>query len=57
MPEYTNTQYVTADGQNMAIRVDIDGVPSFVPIDPANNDYANIMLLVSEGQLVIAPAA
>jgi hypothetical protein len=56
MPEYTNAQYVAADGQNTIIRVDINGVPSFVPIDPANTDYANMMVLVAEGKLVIAPA-
>jgi hypothetical protein len=58
MPIYTNAQYVknpltgTVDG----ISVDIDGVPSFVPIDPANTDYANMMALVAAGELVIAPA-
>jgi len=56
MPEYTNTQYVAVDGQNTAIRVDINEVPSFVPIDPANTDYSNMMVLVAEGELVIAPA-
>jgi hypothetical protein len=57
MPEYTNAQYVAIDGQNTAICVDINGVPSFVPIDPANTDYANMMVLVAKGKLVIAPAA
>ena len=38
------------------IRVDINGVTSFVPIDPANSDYAAIMALVAEGKLTIAPA-
>lgn len=28
-----------------------------IPVDPANADYANIMELVAEGKLVIAPAA
>lgn len=27
-----------------------------IPCDPANTDYQNIMKLVDEGQLVIAPA-
>ena len=39
-----------------AIRVDINGVTSFVPLDPANTDYANIMTLVAEGKLTIAEA-
>ena len=29
---------------------------SFVPIDPANTDYQNIMKLVEDGELTIAPA-
>ena len=55
---YTNAQYVKnsftqkVDG----IRVEIDGVTSFAPLDPANSDYAAIMALVEAGELVIAPA-
>lgn len=58
MPEYTNAQYVNGpDGKTPAcIRVDINGVESFVPLDPANTDYQNIMTLVDEGKLVIQPA-
>jgi hypothetical protein len=57
MPEYTNAQYVAVYGKTRGISVDINGWPSFVPIDPANTDYANMMVLVAEGKLVIAPAA
>jgi len=58
MPEYTNAQYYNDLSGNIAgISVDINGWPSFVPIDPANTDYANMMVLVAEGKLVIAPAA
>jgi hypothetical protein len=59
MQKYTNAQYYCILGTSTiaGIKVDIDGVPSFVPIDPANTDYANMMVLVSEGQIVIAPAA
>jgi hypothetical protein len=53
---YTNAQYMAVNGVNNAIRVDINGVTSFVPLDPANTDYANIMALVEEGKLTIAPA-
>ena len=55
---YTNAQYYndTLTGQLTGIRVDINGVTSFVPIDPANTDYANIMALVAAGELTIAPA-
>ena len=56
---YTNAQYYnnTLTGQSSAgIRVDINGVTSFVPLDPANTDYANIITLVDAGELTIAPA-
>ena len=53
---YTNAQYIAYNGANTAIRCDIDGVTNFVPIDPANTDYANIMALVAAGELTIAPA-
>ena len=54
---YSNAQYEKdLSGNLVNIRVDINGVTSFVPLDPANTDYANIMALVAEGQLTIAPA-
>lgn len=55
---YSNAQYVNdpITGQPSCIRVDINGVTSFVPLDPANTDYQNIMQLVAEGKLVIQPA-
>lgn len=54
---YTNAQYVNNfEAKPSCIRCDINGVTSFVPIDPANTDYANIMQLVAAGELTIAPA-
>ena len=54
---YTNAQYYTdLSGNPAGIRVDINGVTSFVPLDPANTDYANMMALVAAGELTIAPA-
>lgn len=54
---YTNAQYINDPFGNPAgIRVDINGVTSCVPLDPANSDYQRIMALVAEGKLVIAPA-
>lgn len=53
---YENSQWIDRDGEHIAIRVDINGVTSFVPLDPANTDYQNIMALVAEGKLVIQPA-
>jgi hypothetical protein len=54
---YSNAQYIKSlNGVVDAIRVDISGVTSFVPLDPANTDYANIMALVDAGELTIAEA-
>lgn len=53
---YTNAQYIALNGKNNMIRVDINGVTSFVPLDPANTDYAALIKLQEEGKLTIAPA-
>ena len=53
---YSNAQWIDQNGQHVMISVDINGVPSYVPCDPANTDYANMMQLVAEGKLVIQPA-
>jgi hypothetical protein len=53
---YTNAQYIAFNGVNTSIRCDINGVTSFVPLDPANTDYQDIMDLVAAGELTIAPA-
>ena len=54
---YTNASYYNDQlGNPAGIRVDIAGVTSFVPLDPANSDYAAIMRLVAAGELTIAPA-
>ena len=53
---YTNAQWVDFDGQVSGIRCDINGVTCFVPLDPANADYQNLMALVAAGELTIAPA-
>jgi hypothetical protein len=53
---YSNAQYYKSLAGSLAgIRVDISGARSFVPIDPANSDYANMMALVAAGQLTVAP--
>ena len=54
---YTNAQYIAFNGVNTGIRCDINGVTSFVPLDPANVDYQNLMALVAAGELTIAPAS
>ena len=53
---YTNAQYVAFFGTIASIRVDINGITSFVPIDTMNDDYNEIMRLVAAGDLVIADA-
>ena len=54
---YTNARYFNSVyASPSCIMVDINGAPSSVPLDPANTDYANIMQLVAEGKLTIAPA-
>lgn len=54
---YENAQYMNdLNGSIQSIRVSIGGVDSYVPLDPANTDYQNIMALVEKGELVIAPA-
>ncbi len=55
---YENAKYVRDPftGQVSEISVEINGVTWFVPLDPQNTDYANIMALVAAGELTIAPA-
>jgi hypothetical protein len=54
---YTNAQYMKdMNGNQSGIKVDINGIESFVPLDPSNTDYINIMALVQEGKLTIAAA-
>ena len=56
---YTNAQYVNGfDGKPMCINADLpNGQFISIPLDPANTDYINIMALVQEGKLTIAPAS
>ena len=58
----TNAQYqsiktddVIVEAQHNIIAI-IDGVRTFVPIDPANRHYAEIMRQVEAGDLTIADA-
>ena len=41
---------------NSGIKATIDGVEMFVPLDPANRHYAEIMRQVESGTLTIADA-
>ena len=53
----TTAQY-TADmyGNNSSVKATIDGQELFVPLDPANRHYAEILKQVEAGTLTIADA-
>jgi len=56
---YQDAQYCKPYGSDevTCIKVTISGVLSFVPLDPANSDYAAIMQLVAANELTIAEAS
>ena len=56
--EITNAQYISdlIGEVNVTIRATINGQETFVPIDPANTDYAEIMRRVEAGELTIQEA-
>ena len=55
--QITSAQYLAdMDGTNTSIRATIDGQELFVPLDPANRHYAEIMRQVEAGELTIAEA-
>jgi len=54
--QITSAQYSAIEGNNSAIKATIDGVEMFVPLDPANRHYAEIMRQVDAGTLTIADA-
>jgi len=54
----TSAQY-NADpmlGNNSSVKATIDGQVMFVPLDPANRHYAEILKQVEAGDLTIADA-
>ena len=54
--QITAAQHMHIEGIASAIRATIDGQELFVPLDPANRHYAEIMRQVEAGALVIAEA-
>lgn len=54
--QITSAQYIAFEGTNSSIRATIDGQELFVPLDPANRHYAEIMRQVEDGELVIQEA-
>ena len=55
--DITTTQYqADMDGNNSCIKATIDGQEVFVPLDPANRHYAEILKQVEAGDLTIQEA-
>jgi len=56
--QITNAQYQRSSMTNKVsiIRATIDGQEMFVPLDPANRHYAEILRQVEAGTLTIAEA-
>ena len=56
--QITAAQYMSdlMSGENSSIRATIDGQEMFVPLDPANRHYSEIMRQVEAGELVIQDA-
>ena len=53
----TNAQYYNdLDGNQSGVKATIDGTEMFVPLDPANRHYAEIMRQVEAGTLTIQDA-
>ena len=58
---FKNAKYIKApldnpDNKNTAVKVTLNGVESFVPMDEDNTDYAEIQKQVAAGTLTIADA-
>ena len=51
-----SAQYIDEDGLKHGIKATIDGVEMFVPLDPENRHYAEILRQVKAGELTIADA-
>tara|TARA_B100000902_G_C26885236_1_gene704591 strand:- start:144 stop:329 length:186 start_codon:yes stop_codon:yes gene_type:complete len=56
-----NAKYIKApldnpDNKNTSIKATINGVESWIPMDEANTDYAEVLKLVAEGSLTIEDA-
>ena len=55
--DITSAQYIVdMDGNNSSVQATIDGQEMFVPLDPANRHYAEILKQVEAGDLTIADA-
>ena len=53
----SNAQYRNnPEGNNTSIKATIDGTEMFVPLDPSNRHYAEILRQVEAGELTIQDA-
>ena len=53
----TSAQYIADDdGNNEVIKATIDDITNWVPLDPHNRHYAEILKQVADGDLTIADA-
>jgi len=52
----SSAQYIASDEINTAVKATIDGQTLFVPLDPANRHYAEILKQVAAGTITIAAA-
>lgn len=52
----TSAQYIADNGSNISIQAVIDGETRYVPLDPNNRHYAEILRQVQAGTLTIAEA-
>jgi len=52
----TSAQYIADEGTNVSVKATIDGTEMFVPLDPANRHYAEILRQVEAGTLTIQEA-
>tara|TARA_R100000773_G_scaffold43556_1_gene42288 strand:- start:3971 stop:4147 length:177 start_codon:yes stop_codon:yes gene_type:complete len=54
----TNAQYIKdmTSKKNATVKATIDGTEMYVPLDPANRHYAEILRQVKEGTLTIEDA-
>ena len=51
-----DAQYITHDDKNSVVKITVDDEEMFVPLDPNNRHYAEILKLVKEGKLTIKDA-
>ena len=54
--QITSAKYSNAYGEIVCINAVLDGKLLFVPLDPANTDYAEILKQVAAGELTILEA-